>query len=78
MARNTWLLRHRKSVVAGAAVVLGVFLPIPGYLAAALFWQGGIHDLDSTSKIVAFVVVLFGVSGFVWGLLANAVLPRKS
>jgi hypothetical protein len=75
-ARGEWLQTHRRRIVAATTVLLGIFLPIPGYVAAALFWPGGIHDLDSTGKVVAFVCVVVGISAVVWGAIANAALPR--
>jgi hypothetical protein len=76
-AHREWLQAHRRGIVAAIAVLLGVFLPIPGYVAAALLWPGGIHDLDSTGKAVAFGCVVVGVSAVVWGVIANAALPRR-
>lgn len=75
--RGQWLRTHRRGVVGAITVLLGIFVPIPGYVAAALFWPGGIHDLDTTGKVVAFVCVVVGVSAVVWGAIANAALPRR-
>lgn len=75
--RGEWLRTHRRGIVGAITVLLGIFVPIPGYVAAALFWPGGIHDLDTTGKVVTFVCVVIGVSTVVWGAIANAVLPRR-
>jgi hypothetical protein len=74
--RGEWLRTHRRGIVGAITVLLGIFVPIPGYVAAALFWPGGIHDLETRGKVVAFVCVVIGVSAVVWGAIANAVLPR--
>lgn len=74
--RGQWLRTHRRGIVGAITVLFGIFVPIPGYVAAALFWPGGVHDLDTTGKAVAFVCVVVGVSAVVWGAIANAVLPR--
>jgi hypothetical protein len=75
--RGEWVRTHRSGIVATITVLMGIFVPIPGYVAAALFWPGGIHDLDTTGKMIAFVCILVGVSAIVWGVIANAVLPRS-
>lgn len=74
---NDWVRNHRTGLLLATAVLLGVFVPVPGYIIAALFWPGGIHDLDSTRESIAFLVVLIGISGVVWAVIANAVLPRR-
>ena len=71
-----WLRRHHRLAVATVTILLGVFFPLPGYFAASLFWPAGIHDLDTTRKVITFVVFVIGVSGMVWGVLAHALLPR--
>jgi hypothetical protein len=75
--RGEWLRTHRRGIVGAIAALMGIFVPIPGYVAAALFWPGGIHDLDTTGNAIAFLCVVVGVSAFVWGAIANAALPRR-
>jgi hypothetical protein len=75
-ARREWLRRHRGGVVGAISVLLGIFVPIPGYVAAAILWPGGVHDLDTTGKLVTFASVVVGVSAVVWGAIAAAALPR--
>lgn len=74
---GNWLSRHRKAIILVTASVFGVFLPLPGYLLAALFWPAGIHDIDSVREGVVFVSFIVLVSAAIWGFLAHAVLPRR-
>jgi hypothetical protein len=71
------IIRHRKVWLIVAASVLGVFVPLPGYLFAAWFWPAGIHDIDSTREGVVFVVTVVGASVAIWAALANWLLPRN-
>ena len=75
--RGQWLRRHRTVVLVLTTVLLGVFVPIPGYVIAALFWPSGVHDLVSTGQGVGFLATVFGVSAVVWAAIAHALLPRR-
>lgn len=72
-----WVVRHRKGLVWAITLLLGVFLPIPGFIVALMFFPAGVHDLDTTRKGVEFLCLLFGVSAVVWGSIASSLLPRS-
>jgi hypothetical protein len=78
VAVREWLRRHRTGALVAITIALGVCLPIPGFLAAALFWPAGIHDLESTGESVAFLAVVFLGSAVVWLAIVNALLPRRT
>jgi hypothetical protein len=75
--RRDWLRTHRRVIVGVLALLLGIFVPIPGYVAASFLWSAGVHDLETTGEAVAFACVVVSVSAVVWGALANALLPRS-
>ena len=74
---RTWVVEHRKGLVIAITLVLGVLMPLPGYILASVFWSAGIHDIDSTLEGIVFVAVVLGLSGMSWALVAHAVLPRR-
>jgi hypothetical protein len=57
-------------------LLLGIFLPIPGWLIAGLFWPAGGHSVTSTADGIALLAVIFGVSLVAWASLLNLLLPR--
>jgi hypothetical protein len=74
---GNWPSRHRNAIILGAASVLGVFLPLPGYLLAALYWAAGGHDINSPREGVVFVSFIVLVSAANSGFLAHVILPRR-
>jgi hypothetical protein len=61
-----WLRRNRRAVTVIATFVLTAVAPWPGFFFAGVFWQSGVHDLDSTAESLAFMTVMYGVSAIVW------------
>jgi hypothetical protein len=64
-------------ILLGGSIVLGIFLPIPGFVVSVLFWPAGIHDLDNTAESVVYLLFLFVVSALIWASLFNIVLPSR-
>jgi hypothetical protein len=43
-----------------------------------MIWPAGLHDLDSTGKLVGFLSVLVGASAIVWWFISSAVPARTA
>jgi hypothetical protein len=70
------MLRHRGVLLLLGTLLLGIFLAVPGWLIAALFWPAGVHSVTSTDDAIAMLAVIFGVSLVAWAALLNLLLPR--
>jgi hypothetical protein len=58
------------------AMLLGILVPVPGYIIAGVIWNEGIHGVSAGWPTVFFIVLVIASSMALWALALHAILPK--
>jgi hypothetical protein len=72
-----WLASHRVIIIVIVSPIMGIIVPLPGYIVASFFVLDGGHGVTPGRPASIFIVVVMILSAIIWGIVLTLGLPRN-